>query len=333
MNQKIIKHPEYLIISSKNDRNLKFIADWLAYFKVNFFCINTYNDLVSIYNYNMQTEEMLLLINDKKHETIINLNKLKTVFIRNGELKFNVNKIPDILLNQNSVKDYFYSYIQNLDEFLAYFFQKKYNIIGLWGLALINKLIVLEESKKCGFKIPHTYLKTNFNDLNSNENYISKTLAIPLKMETKTQRFLNYTARIKNTSSSEEFMTSLIQKEIKKLFEIRVFVFLKKIYAMAIFSQMNKESAVDYRVYNTENPYLDEPYAIPDSLKTKIFKLMKSLKLNTGSFDFIYTKDNEYYFLEVNPIGQFGYLGNVCGIDLNKVIAQEIIKYEGHQRI
>ena len=89
---------------------------------------------------------------------------------------------------------------------------------------------------------------------------------------------------------------------------------------------MNKQSEVDCRIYSDENPYLEEPFSLPKAIQEKIFKLMEVLKLNTGSFDFMFSDSQEYYFLEVNPIGQFGHLGNVCGINLDRVIAEEIIR-------
>ncbi|PKH50530.1 hypothetical protein CXF68_07395 [Tenacibaculum sp. Bg11-29] len=324
MLKKKVKNPKILIISSEEDTNFKAITEWLMHYKADFFCINTYKDTVSIHDYDMQTQALSLLIEENEKEYILNFKKLQTVFIRNGILNFKINPVSNNSI-KDSILDYIHYYERSLNEFLEYHFCTKYNVIGLWGDAFINKLIVLEQAKKIGFKIPDTYLKTEMNTLNDETSYISKTLAAPLITESETQKFLTYTARLDKLLFPEKIMTSLIQKEIKKLFEIRVFVFLKKVYAMAIFSQMNKESVVDYRVYNNDKPYLDEPYIIPNSLKEKLFNLMDVLKLNTGSFDFMYTESGEYYFLEVNPVGQFGYLGKVCGVDLNKVIAEEII--------
>ncbi|WP_075341716.1 ATP-grasp domain-containing protein [Tenacibaculum agarivorans] len=321
----ITKQPEILIISSEEDSNYKSITEWLAYYKADFFCINAYSDILSIHSYDMQTQEMSLLIENQNQEFIIDINNVKTVFIRKGILNFKVNPISDALLKQHAVLDYIYHYEKSLNEFLEYYFRSRCNVIGLWGAAFINKLIVLEEAKKVDFKIPETFLKTNLNTLKTNTSYISKTVAIPLITTSNHKKFMTYTGKLDFSLFPKRIMTSLIQKEIKKLFEIRVFVFLKKIYSMAIFSQMNKESVVDYRVYNNDTPYLEEPYTIPNYLQKKILKLMEVLKLNTGSFDFMYTEDGEYYFLEVNPVGQFGHLGRVCGVDLNKVIAQEII--------
>lgn len=48
---------------------------------------------------------------------------------------------------------------------------------------------------------------------------------------------------------------------------------------------------------------------------------MSRLDLNCGSFDFIKNKD-QYYFLEINPVGQFLGLSKICNYSLEKEIAE-----------
>lgn len=51
---------------------------------------------------------------------------------------------------------------------------------------------------------------------------------------------------------------------------------------------------------------------------------MKMLKLESGSLDFIVTPDNEYYFLEVNPVGQFNFVSEICNYHIEKHIAKTL---------
>lgn len=48
---------------------------------------------------------------------------------------------------------------------------------------------------------------------------------------------------------------------------------------------------------------------------------MTALDLNSGSIDFI-KSGNNYYFLEVNPIGQFGNVSTDCNYSLERKIAE-----------
>ena len=48
-------------------------------------------------------------------------------------------------------------------------------------------------------------------------------------------------------SLPDTFYPSLIQEEIEKVYEVRVFYLKGKCYAMAIFSQKNEKTQLDYR--------------------------------------------------------------------------------------
>ena len=59
--------------------------------------------------------------------------------------------------------------------------------------------------------------------------------------------------------------------------------------------------------------------------------LMKQLQLESGSIDMVVTPNNEYVFLEVNPVGQFDYVSKLCNYFIEKEIAVKLIemnKYE-----
>ena len=55
---------------------------------------------------------------------------------------------------------------------------------------------------------------------------------------------------------------------------------------------------------------------------------MKSLDLKTGSIDMILTPEGDYYFLEVNPVGQFSMTSSPCNYNLEKRIAEYLMKYD-----
>lgn len=57
----------------------------------------------------------------------------------------------------------------------------------------------------------------------------------------------------------------------------------------------------------------------------KIQKFMNKIGLKTGSIDVILTPENEFYFLEINPTGQFGWVSQNCNFYLEKEIAKFLI--------
>ena len=93
-----------------------------------------------------------------------------------------------------------------------------------------------------------------------------------------------------------------------------------KIWSFAIFSQKDEQTKIDFRRYNIKNPNRNVRYNLPTEIERKIDILMKSLDLNCGSLDFLKNAD-KYYFLEVNPIGQFLGLSAKCNYSLEREIA------------
>jgi glutathione synthase/RimK-type ligase-like ATP-grasp enzyme len=49
---------------------------------------------------------------------------------------------------------------------------------------------------------------------------------------------------------------------------------------------------------------------------------MRSLKLSTGSVDMIVNRNQDYIFLEVNPVGQFQFLSQICNFQIEQKIAE-----------
>jgi len=83
---------------------------------------------------------------------------------------------------------------------------------------------------------------------------------------------------------------------------------------------------LDYRYYDDDQPNRNIPYQLPESVEQSIKQFMKSKNLNCGSLDFMYGTDDNYYFLEVNPVGQFGWVSTNCNYYLEKRIAERLAK-------
>ena len=117
----------------------------------------------------------------------------------------------------------------------------------------------------------------------------------------------------------------LVQKKIEKAFEVRCFYLDRACHAMAIFSQTNPKTSLDFRHYDFENPNRNVPYLLGDALEEKIRVLMDDLSLETGSLDLIVGADGETYFLEVNPVGMFGMVSVPCNMNLRRKVAEYLI--------
>jgi len=120
---------------------------------------------------------------------------------------------------------------------------------------------------------------------------------------------------------NESFFPSLFQKNINKDFEIRTVYLEGNFYSMAIFSQANEKTKIDFRYYNTKQPNRVSAFNLPKEIECKLNDLMKDLNLNFGSLDLIVDNKGDYYFLEINPVGQFGMTSTPNNFQIEKEVA------------
>ncbi len=198
-----------------------------------------------------------------------------------------------------------------------------------------DKIKVLTYAREIGLSIPPTRVTSQKSELSqfhkSQGTLITKGLHSVRVFSHKDTRYMMYTQEI-NKEDIEKlpdlFSPSLFQKQISKELELRIFYLEPEFYAMAIFSQANDQTAVDFRHYDHSKPNRKVPFMLPDKLKKKLKKLMKKLALNTGSIDMILTPEGEFVFLEVNPIGQFGMISSPCNYNLEKKIAEYLMEHD-----
>ncbi len=194
-----------------------------------------------------------------------------------------------------------------------------------------TKSYQLKKAQECGLNIPNTFVTNNKDSLNffyknNQENIITKNLSNPLFFEKNKNKFASYTSTVCikdiNTQNSI-FFPSIFQANISKIVELRVFYLLGNFYTYAIFSSINEQTSIDFRIYDHEKPNRRMKYELTNELKFKIDKLMKVLNLHTGSIDLIKCNDS-YVFLEVNPQGMFGGLENY-GINIEEDLSNYLI--------
>lgn len=197
----------------------------------------------------------------------------------------------------------------------------------------VHKINTLLAAKKVGLLIPDFLLTTEKIKLVEFFNQccgevIVKDLDRTFHYSNSEERYTSYTEKINKDFISglpDVFFLSFFQKYIAKQYEIRSFVLGRRIYSMAIFSQLDPQTAIDFRKYNFTKPNRMVPYQLPKVIEDSIIILFENLQLTTGSVDLIFGLDNEYYFLEVNPVGQYGFVSQVCNYNIDLEIAKYLI--------
>lgn len=223
-------------------------------------------------------------------------------------------------------------YQDEMRKLSSYFFYLKNHATWLnpEGFHNINKLIVLDIAKENGLDIPPSLItddkKVLKDFIDIHVEVITKPLSESIVYSHDDETlFTMYTELITQESVNDlpdTFASSLFQKRIDKEFEIRSFFLNDQFYSMAIFSQNNPKTEVDFRHYDHSTPNRTQCFVLPKGLEIKLRNLMKSLNLVTGSIDILKGKDDKYYFLEVNPVGQFGMVSKPCRYNIEKKIAE-----------
>jgi|SRR5690242_3369691 glutathione synthase/RimK-type ligase-like ATP-grasp enzyme len=190
-----------------------------------------------------------------------------------------------------------------------------------------NKLLQLELARQTGFDIPGTLITTDKKNLLSFIEGNNKTLIkaigsgrINYADNTTKLVFSNLiTHEIKEQIDVIELTPAIYQEYIEKEYEIRVTVVGEDLFAASVDSQTDIESTIDWRKKRTKF----EKYELPEPLKEKCFSMVRKLNISFGAFDFVKSTCGIYYFLEVNPNGQWVWIEKDTGLP----ISDSIIKF------
>lgn len=312
------------IISDNADLSSCEVIDWLSFSKENNYVLS--NSM----RVNFKKMDVFGEITFEINDVLFNTKEIKSIWYRRGFIRLNTGaKINSISKEIDGILSLFLKQEKKwLGNYLYYkLFSKK--SLGNFNLMDVDKIIVNEISKKNNLKIPNSYIVTNKKDLLSivgdTNDFITKTIIPGLDGDSENYEISGYTELIDDeflNKIPDNFAPSLIQEKIDKKFEIRTFFIEDNFYSMAIFSQNDKQTEVDFRHYNDELPNRKIPFKLPNEIEKKAQAVMKEIGLNCGSIDFIYGKDKKYYFLEVNPIGQYGMTSYPCNYYLDEKIAQ-----------
>ena len=201
----------------------------------------------------------------------------------------------------------------------------------------VNKLSALRMAAEAGLDIPATLVTTDrdrLRDFHSiHGRIVTKSLAEGRGVRYHGADYQMYTQEVGEDDIAKapaRFFPSLFQELLSKSFEVRVFFLRGKLFSMAIFSQLDDQTALDFRHYNDRRPNRMVPYSIPEKIQGFVRRFMASMGLDTGSLDFVRTEDNRFVFLEVNPSGQFKMVSDPCNYRLEKQVAQYLIDLDLH---
>jgi ATP-GRASP peptide maturase of grasp-with-spasm system len=329
----MIRHQKntVIIFSECKDVSTNDVIDFLFFNKTPFY---RFNDEVRINKLSIQFNIEEFKFKLTQQNRVLNDSINNVIWYRRGliqVIKYSSDTKLFNLLNSNSKENN-----SQIQLFIDSYILKNNRSINSQKDNNISKIDVFYNANKLKINTPKTLISNEIEDIikfaKNNINTIIKDDIFSKISYTHNNKFvvtINQSYNAVKLSNFENInfnnkCATLFQEYIPKKYEIRTFYLKGQFRSMAIFSQQNEKTKTDFRNYDYDRPNRNVPYNLPKSLEKKLHKLMLKLDINCGSMDIIVTPDDEYYFLEVNPIGQFQWLSKGCNYFIERMIAEDL---------
>lgn len=199
--------------------------------------------------------------------------------------------------------------------------------------AIGDKVLQLRVARQVGLEIPETLVT---NDPEAARRFVERVRDAGGAVVTKLLAALSMSmdrsgAFVPTTEVDDEVFEQLdslrlapmiFQVKAEKASELRIQMVDGEIFAGAI-DASGTSGATDWRlVPGGSSPWrrAEVPSAVADRLR----RLMRALDLEYGAIDVIRTPEEEYLFLEVNPLGEWGMLERDLDLPISRAVADHL---------
>jgi hypothetical protein len=308
-----------LFITNRDDISVEYLISKLRNFNSDYLRINS-DDLNKIsFEINPNGSYVCNISND-----FFELDSVNTVFFRRIPSKFENSENDNDAPYLNNERKHFLEGV-----FLSLSQAKWINPMFATQIAE-RKIFQLRQAKQFGLIIPKTIVTNNSTKadefLKSNESSIIKPVSNGLQV-LPDKTYSIYTNVIESTffeNYKREFTFEtpvLLQEKIQNKFDIRVIIIGDTIFSVAI-NKLDKNE-VDWR-----KPEIEKEYSLiqlPKSLEKSLILYHKHLNLVYSAIDLIQTVDNQFVFLEINPVGEWVWLENELGLNISEKLIKETL--------
>lgn len=315
-----IMHPEILIISSKLDFATDYITQSLAERGASYIRLNM--DELKNYEIYLNPFEGTIRGGFGNFEFFISRERLKTIYFRGPTFLRELS--PTTYTPEDKLsRVQWASFIRSL----MLFDNCRWINHPMSTYRAESKPLQLALAQKLGFLVPRTAITNSINFelgfTNDRQMLILKSLETCL-LEIDGQRGFVYT-NVVNEDEIRQASLSLapviLQEFIEPKIDLRVTIIGDKVFAAEIF-QEKRGITGDWRLKKKSVEYVD--CELPEDISLKCIALLKELNLSYGAID-LARKDNEYYFIEINPTGEWAWLVERAGQKIDQAIVEYIL--------
>ncbi|HEX4409013.1 MAG TPA: hypothetical protein VH206_09585 [Xanthobacteraceae bacterium] len=196
-----------------------------------------------------------------------------------------------------------------------------------------NRLVQCVVAQAVGFSVPDSVVTQ---DTLKAKAFIADhdktvTKAISFGIISPERDEITHTSRIDDKSSLEGLAgcPSLIQAEVIKKTEWRVTTVGHNLFAARTKSGASVDR-LDWR-RSQDVSEIFERGELPGDVSEKLLSLCDRSNIHFGAHDLIETPNGEFYFLETNPAGQWGWLEVQLGLPIGEAVASWLISASGQR--
>src|SRR5579885_3770164 len=192
----------------------------------------------------------------------------------------------------------------------------------------------LQRAAALGLAIPHS-LVTNEPEAfkqfyeECHGNVIYKLMGYPWYTDKDEMPISTYTSLVSREMLAEAHRVTatahLFQEFVVKKCDVRVTIIGEEVFATEI-HPLSEETQIDFRA--DYGKLFHAPHTLPDHLRERLLALTRSYHLAYAGIDLLLTPDDRYIYLELNALGQFGWLEGRTGVPLYRKLATLLIEGE-----
>lgn len=117
----------------------------------------------------------------------------------------------------------------------------------------------------------------------------------------------------------------LFQEFIEKQCDLRAILLGNEVFVTEMYP-LSEATRVDFRADYSALRYAPHDH-LPETVREALLSINRAYHLVYSAIDLVYTPDGRYVFLEINPVGQFGWLEAHLGIPLYATLAKLLIEH------
>ena len=309
---------EYLIISSTIDFSTDLVCYQLMMSGEKFYRLNRDEFIKHNIVVDLQKKSMIISIEDEDYN--IQFEQLKGVFYR-APVFLRTQAKAELSVQEQLERNQWSSFLRNLIIF------QNANWINnpVYTYRAENKMFQLCVAESCGLQIPKTYVSNiSVNMLEREKKYIVKSLDTALFYDTQNNKEMFTYSNVVSGEELQDYELAsapiIIQEFLNPKVDCRVTYIQGKLFPVKIL-QNGEGLYGDWRLRKDELEYV--PFQLPPNISVAICKLMQKLEIQFGGIDLAIVGE-KYFFIEVNPTGEWGWLEIKTGMQISQTIKKAL---------